>query len=121
MKQGTYRALAELCGAHLTGTILEPLSPCPDAMPDARCAVYAAEDGRGSVCYVGSVCRPEDPRGLANHIAEYIAELAMTTKWDRIYVFPLHGETPEPDVRRIGGDIAGWLLPYDRERWQQAS
>ncbi|WP_406727847.1 hypothetical protein WJ438_29080 [Streptomyces sp. GD-15H] len=121
MKHGTYHALADLCGPHLAQTMSEPLAPRPEVMPDSSCAVYIAEDTRGAVCYVGSVCRPDDGHGLANHIGEYLAELPMTDKWARVYVLPLRGATPEPEVRRIGGDIAGWLLPYDRERWQQAS
>ncbi|MEU6358301.1 MULTISPECIES: hypothetical protein [Streptomyces] len=99
----------------------EPLAPRPEAMPGASCAVYVVEDSRGTVCYVGSVCRPYDMCGLASHIGEYIADLSMTGKWARVYVLPLGEDTPEADVRRIGGDIAGWLLPYDRERWPQAS
>lgn len=119
MKQGTYHALADLCGPRLARSKPEPLFPRPEAMPDASCAVYVAEDARGAVCYVGSVCRPDDSSGLASHIGEYLTDLPMTGKWDRVYVLPLHGDTPEPEVRRIGGDIAGWLLPYDRERWSQ--
>ncbi len=121
MKQGTYQALVELCGPHLVRAMPESLPPRPDAMPDASCAVYVVEDVRGAVCYVGSVCRPDDNRGLARHIGEYLAELPMTDKWARVYALPLSGDTQEAEVRRIGGDIAGWLLPYDRVRWQQAS
>ncbi|MET7407793.1 hypothetical protein [Streptomyces parvulus] len=121
MKQGTYKSLAELCGPYLVRQMPEPVVPRAEAMPDSSCAVYVAEDFGGAVCYVGSVYRPDDSRGLAKHIGEYRTELPMTGKWARVYVLPLSGDTPEPDVRRIGGDIAGWLLPYDRKRWQQAS
>lgn len=121
MKQGTYHALADLCVPHLAETMPEPLAPRPETMPDASRAVYIAEDGRGAVCYVGSVCRPDDSQGLASHIGEYLAELAITDKWSRLYALPLRGDTPESEVRRLAGDIAGWLLPYDRQRWQQAS
>ncbi|WP_338906612.1 hypothetical protein [Streptomyces nigra] len=121
MKPGTYKALAELCGPYLVRQMPEPLPPRAESMPDCSCAVYIAEDVGGSVCYVGSVCRYDDSRGLASHIGEYLTDLPMTDKWARVYVLPLSGETPEPVVRRVGGDIAGWLLPYDRERWTQAS
>lgn len=121
MKQGTYHALADLCGPYLARAMPDPLAPRPEAMPNANCAVYVVEDARGVVCYVGSVCRPDDRGALASHIGEYLAELPMTDKWARVYALPLGGGTPEPEVRRLGGDIAGWLLPYDRERWPQAS
>ncbi|PBC77085.1 hypothetical protein BX265_1822 [Streptomyces sp. TLI_235] len=118
MKAGTHTALAELCSPYLLRQQPQQvLPPRPDAMPDASCAVYAAIDDRGSVCYVGSVCRPGDTQGLASHVAEYLDNLPKTAKWTGLYVFPLRPDTPEAEVRRIGGDIAGWLLPYDRERW----
>ncbi|MFJ3643335.1 hypothetical protein ACIPRD_26765 [Streptomyces sp. NPDC090108] len=120
MKKGTYAALADLCGPHLLSPMPERLVPDPEAMPSAECAVYVAVDERGAVCYVGSVCRPRDVQGLGSHVAEYLADLPKTEKWDGVYVLPLRPDTPEPEVRRIGGDIAGWLLPYDRERWPQA-
>lgn len=60
MKQGTYHALADLCGPYLARAMPDPLAPRPEAMPNANCAVYVVEDARGVVCYVGSVCRPDD-------------------------------------------------------------
>lgn len=120
MKEGTYVALADLCGPHLRNAMPERLAPTPEAMPTASCAVYVAVDGRGAVCYVGSVCRPSDTYGLESHVGEYMANLPKTEKWAGIYALPLKPGTPEVEVRRIGGDIAGWLLPYDRERWPPA-
>lgn len=120
MKKGTYMALADLCAPYLLHSMPEQLKPSSEAMPDASCAVYVAIDDRGSVCYVGSVCRPSDQRGLASHVGEYLSDLPKTEKWTGVYAIPLQFDTPEPEVRRIGGDIAGWLLPYDRERWPQA-
>ncbi|MGW2082126.1 hypothetical protein ACWCOW_35300 [Streptomyces sp. NPDC001939] len=120
MKQGTYTALADLCGPHLLCRMPERLMPDPEAMPPAACAVYVAVDERGAVCYVGSVCRPSDTHGLGSHVAEYLVGLPKAEKWAGVYALPLRPDTPELEVRRIGGDIAGWLLPYDRERWPQA-
>ncbi|MEV6181175.1 hypothetical protein [Streptomyces sp. NPDC052015] len=120
MKKGTYAALADLCGPYLLCPMPERLTPNPEVMPPASCAVYVAVDERGAVCYLGSVCRPSDTQGLGSHVAEYLADLPKTEKWAGVYVLPLRPDTPEPEVRRIGGDIAGWLLPYDRERWPQA-
>lgn len=117
MERGTYTALADLCESYLLRAMPERLMPEPDAMPPSSCAVYVAVDERDAVCYVGSVCRPRDPHGLSSHVGEYIADLPKTEKWAALYVLPLRPDTPEPEVRRIGGDIAGWLLPYDRERW----
>ncbi|MCZ4125386.1 hypothetical protein [Streptomyces sp. H39-S7] len=121
MKLGTFNALAELCGTHLLRAVPEELEPLPEFMPDASCAVYIAVDSRGHVGYVGSVCRPKDGRGLSSHVREYLDTLPKTDTWVGIYALLLHPDTPEPEVRRIGGDIAGWLLPYDRERWPRAS
>ncbi|MFF0397417.1 hypothetical protein ACFYSJ_16910 [Streptomyces sp. NPDC005248] len=119
MKSVTYMALADLCGPDLLRALPDELAPSPEAMPDASCAVYIAVDAAGDVCYVGSVCRPGNSRGLASHVSEYLHDLTKTDKWRGVYALPLRPETSEPEVRRIGGDIAGWLLPYDRERWPQ--
>ncbi|WP_329300897.1 hypothetical protein OG410_22805 [Streptomyces sp. NBC_00659] len=121
MKKATYMALAELCGPHLLRAVPYELSPTPELMPDASCAVYIAIDARGGVCYVGSVCRPGNNQGLASHVKEYLHNLPKTDKWSGVYIVLLRPDTPEPEVRRIGGDVAGWLLPYDRERWPRAS
>ncbi|MFJ8463069.1 hypothetical protein [Streptomyces swartbergensis] len=120
MKKGTYTALADLCEPYLLNRMPERLAPNPEAMPPASCAVYVAVDERDAVCYVGSVCRPTDAHGLGSHVSEYVADLPKTGKWAGVYALLLRPDTPEPEVRRIGGDIAGWLLPYDRERWPQA-
>ncbi|GII91144.1 hypothetical protein [Sinosporangium siamense] len=117
MKRGTYLALAELCGRHLLGKMPEPVPPQPEFMPEVSCAVYAVADQHGNICYVGSVCRPGDLRGLANHVSEYLHTLEKVRIWDQVYIFPLRADTSETDVRSLGGEIAGWLLPYDRERW----
>lgn len=116
MKKGTYTALTDLCEPYLLYAMPEQLAPT-QAMPPASCAVYVAVDEHDAVCYVGSVCRPRDAQGLGSHVSEYIADLPKTEKWAGVYALPLRPDTPEPEVRRIGGDIAGWLLPYDRERW----
>jgi hypothetical protein len=121
MEKGTYMALVDLCRPYLLRSVPKRLAPGPQAMPDAACAVYIATDDRDAVCYVGSVCRPHDKQGLANHVGEYIHDLPKTGKWASVYALPLQPDTPEPEVRRIGGDIAGWLLPYDRERWPNAN
>ncbi|MEU9199603.1 hypothetical protein [Streptomyces sp. NPDC048332] len=120
MKKGTYMALADLCESYLVCAMPERLASAPEAMPPASCAVYVAVDERGAVCYVGSVCRPNDEQGLGSHVAEYLTDLPKAEKWAGVYALPLRPDTPENEVRRIGGDIAGWLLPYDRERWPQA-
>ncbi|CAM5306522.1 hypothetical protein [Streptomyces chartreusis] len=120
MKKGTYMALADLCGVYLLCPMPERLMPNAEAMPSVSHAVYVAVDERDAVCYVGSVCRPNDEQGLGSHVSEYIADLPKTEKWTGVYALPLRPDTPEPEVRRIGGDIAGWLVPYDRERWPQA-
>lgn len=120
MKEGTYAALADLSMPYLLHPMPDQLAPVPHAMPDAACAVYIAIDERDRVCYVGSVCRPHDEHGLGNHVAEYLHNLPKARKWASVYVLPLRPDTPEPEVRRIGGDVAGWLLPYDRERWSAA-
>lgn len=121
MKRATYAALTDLCGPYLIRAIPEEFPSDPDLMPDSSCSVYIAVDPQGRVCYVGSVCRPKDGRGLASHLGEYLHDLPKTEKWRGIHILPLRSDTPEPEVRRIGGEVAGWLLPYDRERWPQAS
>ncbi|MFD0300353.1 hypothetical protein [Streptomyces sp. NPDC127123] len=121
MKRATYAALADLCGPYLTRATPEELPPDSDLMPDSSCAVYIAVDALGRVCYVGSVCRPSDGRGLASHVSEYLRDLPKTEKWSGIHVLLLRSDTPEPKVRCIAGEVAGWLLPYDRERWPLAS
>lgn len=121
MKQMIYMALAEIAGDRLLYAMPAPVRPIPEDMPDLSCAVYGAEDLNGRICYVGSVYRPADPRGLASHIAEYLRDDPRTGKWDKVYVLPVRENIPELDVRRLAGDVAGWLLPYDRERWPQAS
>ncbi|GAA3089681.1 hypothetical protein [Streptosporangium carneum] len=121
MKRMVYMALTDLAGRRLLHRMPLPMRPLPEQLPDLSCAVYAVEDENGKVCYVGSVYRPADPHGLASHIGEYLREDPRTSKWSRIYVLPLQPSTSEVEVRRFGGKVAGWLLPYDRERWPQAS
>ncbi|GII34134.1 hypothetical protein Pmi06nite_75760 [Planotetraspora mira] len=116
-----YTALTQIAGTRLQRTMPLPLRPVPEHLPDLSRAVYITEDEDGKICYVGSVYRPADPNGLASHIGEYLRDDPRTGKWSRIYVLPLRPDTSEVDVRRLGGEVAGWLLPYDRERWPQAS
>ncbi|MGW4476436.1 hypothetical protein ACWENQ_42820 [Nonomuraea sp. NPDC004354] len=121
MNRTVYRALAEMCGHALLHPMPHPYEVDLEMLPDASCAVYAVVDGREKVCYVGSVYRPSDPQGLASHVREYLHEDLKTARWSKIYVLPLRPGISEKEVRRIGGEVAGWLLPYDRERWPQAS
>jgi hypothetical protein len=121
MDRAIYLALAELCGDNLDYLIPDAVRPLPGHMPDASCAVYIASDRRGRVCYVGSVCRPNDPHGLASHIGEYVHDVSKTAKWHALHLLTLRDGTPESDVRRLAGEIAGWLLPYDNQRWPAAS
>ncbi|MFF3445444.1 hypothetical protein [Streptosporangium sp. NPDC002721] len=121
MKRMVYMALADIAGPRLLRRTPLSVRPAPEQLPDLSCAVYAAEDEDGQICYVGSVYRPGDPRGLATHIGEYLREDPRTSKWSKLYVLPIKPGTPKVDVRRLGGKVAGWLLPYDRERWPQAS
>ncbi|MGW0965803.1 hypothetical protein [Streptomyces sp. NPDC002516] len=121
MKRGIYTALAALCGTALLESMPEERSVDPDSLPSASCAVYIAVDADGAVCYIGSVCRPRDAHGLSNHISEYVLKLPKAQKWKGLYVLPLRSTTSELEVRRITGDIVGWMIPYDRERWPRAS
>ncbi|MER7362859.1 hypothetical protein [Nonomuraea wenchangensis] len=121
MNRTVYMALAKMCGSALLHVRPRPYKVDPDVLPAASCAVYAAVDSREKVCYVGSVYRPSDPQGLASHVREYLHENPKTVRWSKIYVLPLRPGMSEKEVRRIGGEIVGWLLPYDRERWPQAS
>ena len=120
MKRMVYMALAEIADDRILYAMPTPVRPVPEEMPDLSCAVYAAEDRSGRVCYVGGY-RPADYRGLGSHIAEYLRDDPRTEKWDKVYVLPLRHDIPELDVRLLCGEVAGWLLPYDRERWPQAS
>lgn len=121
MKRMVYLALAEIADDRLLHAMPRPVRPAPEAMPALCCAVYAAEDDAGKVCYVGSVYRPNDPQGLASHVGEYLRDDPRTGKWHRVYVLPLRPDLDESEVRSLGGEVAGWLLPYDRERWPTAS
>jgi hypothetical protein len=121
MKRMVYTALAKIAGDRLLRAMPEPQPVASQHLPDLSNAVYAAEDARGRICYVGSVYRPGDPRGLASHIEEYLRGDLRTGKWIKIYVLPLRSDISESAVRRLCGEVAGWLLPYDRERWSQAS
>jgi hypothetical protein len=114
-------ALAEMCRPALLHVMPRPYQVDPEMLPDASCAVYAVVDGREKVCYVGSVYRPSDPQGLASHVREYLHENPKTARWSKIHVLPLRSDISERKVRHIGGAVVGWLLPYDRERWPQAS
>jgi hypothetical protein len=121
VRKGIYTALADLCGTALLESMPEERSVDPNSLPLASCAVYIAVDDSGAVGYVGSVCRPQDANGLSNHISEYLHDLPKAQKWRGLYVLPLRPTTSELEVRRIAGDIAGWMIPYDRERWPRAS
>ncbi|MGA5493117.1 hypothetical protein ACPCSP_01950 [Streptomyces cinereoruber] len=121
MKRGTYAALAGLCGTALLTAMPDELDVDPDSLPEVSCAVYVAVDDAGVVCYVGSVYRPQDAQGLSSHISEYLRDLTKAQRWQGLYVLPLCATTAELEVRRIAGDIAGWLIPYGRTRWPTAS
>lgn len=121
MDRTVYLALADVCGPSLWHIRPEPHTVDPEQLPDASRAVYVVIDDRGKVCYVGSVYRPRDPKGLASHVREYLHKMPKTARWSGIYILPLRPGTSENEVRRVGGEVAGWLLPYDRERWPKAS
>ncbi|WP_394434761.1 hypothetical protein [Streptomyces sp. SGAir0957] len=120
MDRAIYLALAKMCGDNLAYCLPSAVRPLAEQMPDVSCAIYVASDRRGIVCYVGSVCRPNDPCGLASHIGEYLLDVSKTAKWHELQLLPLRDGTPEPDVRSLAGEVAGWLLPYDNQRWPTA-
>ncbi|GAA4310214.1 hypothetical protein ACFQY7_43880 [Actinomadura luteofluorescens] len=120
MDNETYLALSRICGHHLLRPCPGPYEIDPEEMPTASAAVYIAADERNQVCYVGSVCRPKDPEGLASHVREYLKAVQKTARWRYLYVLPLRSNTAEAEVRGIAGEVSGWLLPYDRERWSDS-
>jgi hypothetical protein len=91
--------------------------PVPAAIPfpfESAAAVYVVVDGEGRPCYVGSVRRGKG--GLAERMAEHLADAAKAARWHSVWIIPLRADTLASEVRRLEGVIGAHLGPYASRR-----
>jgi hypothetical protein len=111
---GSYYQLALLVGSNLSHPLPQPflfdggLGPLPIPI---SCGIYVAFDPSWAVAYVGSVARPENPRGLEARVNEHLREQRKAFIWLGIYVLPLHSTIPAKEVRRLEGHVGRVLRP----------
>ncbi len=107
-----YDALSEYAGSFLLEAVGEAIHVgSGEEVPAYSTAVYVAVGVDGSVLYVGSVARPNDPTGLRARIDEHLRKHERSQGWDQIHVIPLLADTPLMEVRRIEGRVGAHLAP----------
>jgi hypothetical protein len=77
-------------------------------------AVYVVFDDVDRCRYVGSVCR--GLRGLADRLAEHLADPAKRALWHTVWIIPLRPGTVASEVRRIEGVVGAHLQPHGCHR-----
>lgn len=99
------------------GTYLDERSPEPvaigrgETVPDIRVAVYVAVGVDGTVLYVGSVVRPQNPVGVRSRLEEHLRKQERFETWDQLFLVPLKVDTPLGEVRRVEARIGAHLRP----------
>ena len=107
-----YEVLTQYAGDHLLESVPTAVRiGAGEAVSDYAAAVYVALGLTGEVLYVGSVCRPENPRAVGARLAEHLRRLERFQQWDSLLIFPLKPDTSLADVRRIEGRIGAHLRP----------
>lgn len=111
-KTFNYSAVARYADEYLEAALPEPVDLGEGKpIPSYPVAVYVAVGLSGEVLYVGSVCRPDDPAGVASRMEEHLRKLDRLQTWAQLYVVPLRADTPLTTVRRIEGRIGAHLAP----------
>jgi hypothetical protein len=111
VNRARYNAIASYAGAWLTEQIPRPRPV--DEVEDlpVSSGVYVICDALERVCYVGSICRPGQIRGLARRLREHLQEPLKRMTWHTVWVVPLRDDTPVDVVRRVEGAVGSDLRP----------
>jgi hypothetical protein len=116
MTAARYRAICRYAGDWLD-------EPVPRAVPldeidavTARSGVYVICEPLERVQYVGSVCRPNRPRGVASRLREHLRDKHKGLGWKTVWIVPLKPETPVAVVRSVEACVGADLGPLGGDR-----
>ncbi len=116
---GSYYQLALLAGADLAQAVPEPLlfdQRIPRLRAKVPVGVYVAFDQYWHVAYVGSVWRPNNPRGLEERISEHLRDRRKSFSWRGAWILPLRLTITPAELRRLEGHIGRTLRPFMSRR-----
>src|SRR4051794_29832158 len=111
MTAALYRQLALMMGAALAQP-MPRLFPTTGVVPAVGAAVYIGLGADRKVDYVGSVCRPRDPTGLASRLREHDAR----RRWKYVVVSPLRPDTAVATVHMFEGAVGRITRPSGNRR-----
>lgn len=116
MSRARYRGLCSYAGEWLC-------EPLPHAFPldelselRVRSGVYIVCEPLERVQYVGSVCRPNSPTGVADRLKAHLREAHKRLLWKSAWIIPLRCTTPLAEVRALEACVGAELLPLGGER-----
>jgi hypothetical protein len=116
MSTARYRGLCKYAGDWLATPLYRSIPL--DELGDLRvCSgAYVICEPLERVQYVGSVCRPTSPTGVADRLREHLREGHKRMLWKTAWVIPLTPDAPASVVRSLEACIGAELLPLGGDR-----
>ena len=96
-----YRSVCKYAGDWLDRPVARAVPLDELETISGRSGVYVVCEPLERVQYVGSVCRPTRPDGVASRLREHLREGHKRLNWKTVWVVPLKAETPVETVRLI--------------------
>lgn len=111
-----YRGLCKYAGRWLAEPL--PRSIPLDELNDLRvCSgAYVVCEPLERVQYVGSVCRPHSPTGVADRLREHLREAHKRLLWKTVWIIGLMPDAPTTVARSLEACIGAELLPLGGNR-----
>lgn len=111
LRAATVRALEELAGRALDGSLAGPFRIGVDSIP-IRCGVYIVYDTAERCVYVGKAASPVDARRVETRILkEHLANLQKRDAFDHAYVLPVRDPTSPDALLKLEGWVSLHLRP----------
>jgi hypothetical protein len=111
-----YRSICRYAGDWLDEPVARAIPLDAIETVNGSTGIYIACEPLERVQYVGSVCRPHTPNGIASRLREHLREGHKRLGWKTVWVVRLKLDTPLGVVRLIEGCIGADLGPLGGNR-----
>jgi hypothetical protein len=116
LKPETVRALEEIAGPNLEGSIEGPQEIGVGVWPAYARGVYVVFDAWDNCVYVGKVCSATDSERLQSRFSEHLSDPVKLNSWHHYYVLPMKDKATNAYIEKTEGWVARHLRPTGSQR-----
>lgn len=116
MNRDTARAIEQIAGPLLVGTLAGPHEIGLGEWPIHARGVYIVYDAWDKCVYVGKVCSDADAERLKSRFNEHLGDPRKLNHWHHFHVLALNGKASNAHVQKVEGFVARHLRPTDSLR-----